>query len=161
MLWLPEWISTLGGEAAQQALQQQWAQTVTLTVRLALGVFLFAVLLLMFWPGVDTLRALAGAAVLHILLLVMIVFPTLGQVPGQSLREAARYARHYLGNQTLVMDGAQLHGFTLYRGDLTLQRAPAVDEYVLTQADYPQQHPQQAFMTAFRHGNVVILQRLR
>jgi hypothetical protein len=75
------------------------------------------------------------------------------------VKEAARFARHYLANETIVMDGVNTPSFTVYREKITPRRAPQVGEYVLSQAGRLQ--PADDYLAVFKQGGIVLARRMK
>ena len=124
----------------------------------AAGIYLLALLLLLLWPKVQNFWRLTGAAVLQTLFIVSVLAPVAAWIQQAPVKEAARFARHYLTDSVVVMDGLNMPSFTVYREQITPQRPPQVGEYVFTQTG---SLPLGEYQTVFKQGGVMLAKRVK
>ncbi|MBJ6611932.1 MAG: glycosyltransferase family 39 protein [Candidatus Thiothrix moscowensis] len=162
LLFLPELLATAAaqnpGEYFQGLLEQSLKVTGTY-YRAATLIYLLALLLLLLWPRVQNFWRLVGAAVLQTLFLTSILIPVVAWIQQAPVKEAARFARHYLNDSVVVMDGLNMPSFTTYRERVTPQRPPQVGEYVFTERGSLQ--PAEDYQTVFRQGGVMLAKRVK
>ena len=162
LLFLPELLANIVAQnptAYFQGLLEQ-AQKVTGTYyRAATGIYLLALLLLLLWPNVQNFWRLIGVAVLQTLFIGSVLIPVVAYIQQAPVKEAARFARHYLADSTVVMDGLDMPSFTVYREAITPRRAPQVGEYLFTEVGNLQ--PADAWMTVFKQGGIVLAKRVK
>lgn len=161
-VFLPELLAYAPGQSSDPYLQGAWqqAQAVTGTLyRATAAIYLAALLLLWLWRGVDNFWRIIGVALLQTLFLVSVLIPVVAYIQQTPVKEAARFARHYLSDATIVMQRANMPSFTTYRERITPQRAPALGEYVFSKAGALQ--PAADYLPVFQQGGIVIAKRVK
>ncbi|MBU0655862.1 MAG: glycosyltransferase family 39 protein [Gammaproteobacteria bacterium] len=141
-----------------QGLLQQAGKVTGNHYKTAAGIYLLALLALLLWPKVQNFWRLAGAAVLQALFIVSVLIPVIAWIQQAPVKEAARFARHYLADSVVVMDGLNMPSFTVYRERITPQRPPQVGEYVFTKAG---SLPPGEYQTVFKQGGVMLAKRVK
>lgn len=162
LVFLPELLVYAIGQSPDPYLQGvlQQAQAVTGTpYRAAAAIYLAALLLLWLWRSADNFWRITGVALLQTVFLVSVLIPVVAYVQQTPVKEAARFARHYLGDATIVMQRANMPSFTTYREQITPQRAPTVGEYVFSKAGALQ--PTTDYLPVFQQGGIVIAKRVK
>lgn len=160
-LLLPEVLGYLAGaqpDGYRQGMLEQAHKAMGMFYRAAAAIYLLALLLLLLWPRVRNLWRLVGVAVLQTLFLGSVLIPVIAYAQQGAVKEAARFARHYLTDATVVMDALNMPSFTVYREAITPARAPQPGEYVFTTVEALQ--PAEAFVTVFRQGGLVLAKRV-
>jgi 4-amino-4-deoxy-L-arabinose transferase-like glycosyltransferase len=168
LLFLPELLANAVAKNPEPYLQGllEQSQKVTGTYyRVAAGVYLAALVLLLSWPRVQNFWRLVGVALLQTVFLTSVLIPVIAYTQQAPVKEAARFARHYLSadgqrlGSTLVMDGVNMPSFTVYREALTPRRSPEVGEYVFSQLGALQ--PEENYIVVFKQGGIVLARRMR
>jgi hypothetical protein len=162
LFFLPELLAKAVAQnptAYFQGLLEQAYKVTGVYYRVESGIYLLALLLLLLWPRVQNIWRLIGVAVFQTLFLGSVLIPVVAYIQQAPVKEAARFARHYLADSTVVMDGLEMPSFTVYREAITPQRAPQVGEYVFTKIGALQ--PANAWMTVFKQGGVVLARRVK
>lgn len=162
LLFLPELLANAVAQHPTpyfQGLLEQ-AQKVTGTYyRVATGIYWLTLIALLLWPNVQNYRRLLGVAALQTLFLGSVLIPVIAYTQQAPVKEAARFARHYLADSVIVMDGVNMPSFTTYREVVTPHRAPVIGEYVFTKADYLQ--PADDYMVVFKQGGLVLAKKVK
>ena len=161
LLFLPEVLTSAVAKNPTpyfQGLLEQSQQVTGLYYRVATGIYLLALLALLLWPQVQNHLRLLGVAVLQTLFLGSVLLPVVAYTQQSAVKEAARFARHYLVDSVIVMDGVNMPSFTTYRETVTPRRAPVVGEYVFTKADYLQ--PVENYLVVFKQGGLVLAKKV-
>jgi len=161
-LFLPELLAKAVAQdptAYFQGLFQQAQKVIGTYYRVAAGIYLLALVLLLLWPKVQNFWRLMGVALLQTLFIVSVLIPVVAYIQQAPVKEAARFARHYLTDSTIVMDGINMPSFTVYREAITPHRAPQVGEYVFTEVGSLQ--PAEEYQTVFKQGGVMLAKRVK
>lgn len=160
LLFLPELLTQAVAQhpsAYFQGLLEQSQKVTGAYYRAATGIYLLALLALLLWPKVQNHLRLIGVAVLQTLFLGSVLIPVVAYTQQAAVKEAARFARHYLTDSVIVMDGVNMPSFTTYREAITPRRAPVVGEYVFSKVDYLQ--PAAAYRVVFEQGGLVLAKK--
>ncbi len=160
LIGLPEILQQVAQQqssAYNQGLAQQAAAVLAINYRIASGLYVLILVILLSWPRLTSMSRMSAVAVVQTLLFTSVLIPSVAAIQQTPVKQAAAYAKHYLPNATIVMHGIAMPSFTVYRGKVTPQRAPAVGEYVFTDADYVRQLPDAKVV--FEQGGLVIAQR--
>lgn len=161
LLFLPELLAKASGSSPSPyilGVLEQASKVTGTTYRTATGIYLLALLALLLWPKVQNHLRLIGVAVLQTLFLGSVLIPVVAYTQQSAVKEAARFARHYITDSTIVMDGVNMPSFTVYREAITPRRAPQVGEYVFSKAGHLQ--PADAYRVVFEQGGLVLAKRL-
>ncbi len=161
LLFLPELLANAVADNPSpywQGLLAQSQKVTGTTYRAAAGIYLCALLALLFWPRVQNYWRLIGVAVLQTLFLVSVLIPVVAYTQQGAVKDAARFARHHITGSTLVMDGVNMPSFTVYREAITPKRAPQPGEYVFSKDGYLQ--PAEEYVVVFKQGGLVLAKRL-
>lgn len=161
LLFLPEILAKAVAQnptAYFQGLLEQSHKVIGSYYRAAAGIYLAALLLLLLWPKVQNFWRLIRTAILQALFLTSILIPVVAYIQQAPVKEAARFARHYLVDSVIVMDGLNMPSFTVYRERVTPLRAPQVGEYVFTKAG---SLPAENYQTVFKQGGIMLAKRLK
>ncbi len=161
LLFLPELLAKAVAQNPTpyfQGLLEQANEVTGTMYRAAAAIYLVALLLLLLWPKVQNVWRLIGAAILQTLFLTSVLIPVIAWTQQAPVKEAGRFARHYLQDSTVVMDGLNMPSFTVYRGKVTPQRPPEIGEYVFTEVG---SLPAEDYQTVFRQGGIMLAKRLK
>ena len=161
LLFLPELLATVAGQNPNeytQGLLLQAQQVTGTYYRVAAGIYCLALVLLLLWAKVENFWRLMGVALLQTLFLSSILLPIVAFIQQTPVKEAARFARHYLTDASIVMDGINMPSFTVYREAITPHRPPQMGEYVFTQTGGI--HPTANYQVVFKQGGVMLAKRV-
>ncbi|EIJ35565.1 ArnT family glycosyltransferase [Thiothrix nivea] len=161
LLFLPELLAkavTQNPTPYFQGLLEQFRKVTEAYYRLAVGIYLLALLALLLWPKVQNYLRLIGAAILQTLFISSILIPVVAYTQQAAVQDLARAARQMTGS-TIVMDGVNMPSFTVYRQALTPRRAPEIGEYVFSKEGHLQ--PAENYMTVFKQGGLILARRMR
>lgn len=162
LLFLPELLAKAVAQNPTpyfQGLLEQSRKVTGTYYRAATGIYLLALIALLVWPKVQNHLRLIGTAVLQTLFLGSVLLPVVAFTQQAAVKEAARFARHYLADSTIVMDGVNMPSFTTYREAITPRRAPQVGEYVFTKAGHLQ--PAENYVVVFKQGGIVLAKQVK
>ncbi len=161
LLFLPELLANTVTDSPSPYWQGLLAQSQKVTgtpYRAAAGIYLCALLALLFWPRVQNYWRLIGVAVLQTLFMVSVLLPVVAYTQQGAVKDAARFARHHITGSTIVMDGINMPSFTVYREAITPKRAPQPGEYVFSKDGYLQ--PIEEYVVVFKQGGLVLAKRI-
>lgn len=142
-----------------QGLLEQFHAVTGAYYRWAAGIYLLALLALLLWRNVPNHWRLIATAVMQTLFLVSVLIPAIAYTQQNAVQEAARFARHYLADATIVMDGVSMPSFTVYRAAITPKRPPQVGEYVFSKEGHLQ--PAEAYSVIYRKGGLLLAKRVQ
>ncbi len=162
LLFLPELLAQTVAQNPTpyyQGLLEQSHKVTGNYYRAATGIYLAALIALLLWPKVQNYWRLIGTAILQTLFLGSVLIPVIAYTQQAPVKEAARFARHYLTDSVIVMDGVNMPSFSVYREAITPHRAPVGGEYVFSKAEYLQ--PPEDYAIVFKQGGLVLAKRLK
>lgn len=162
LVFLPELLQSAvehNPDPYHQGLLEQSEAVTGLFYRSAAIIYALGLILLMLWPRVENHWRLTGTALLQAIFLSSVLVPVIAHIQQSPVRDAANFARKYLQDSTVVMDGLNMPSFTVYRQTITPLRAPQVGEYVFSKAGHLQ--PAENYHTVFERGGLVIAKQMK